>query len=80
MGENQTALEDLKKLYDEVRVKMHLGEMEAKEWWAQVEPQMALFMDSISRQANKASASATVFIDEFSEALRRVRDRLDDEK
>ncbi len=78
MRESKQALSELRQIYDEVRVKMHLGEMEAKEWWEHMEPQMATIVDSMAREANKASDSAAVFVEEFSKALRRVRDRLNE--
>jgi hypothetical protein len=72
---NQT-IEDLKKLRDELRVKMRLGEMEAKEWWAQVEPKLIELEQAIERGADKAATSANLFIDEMATAFRRMRDRM----
>lgn len=78
MKDNKNTIEDLKKLRDEVRIRMHLGEMEAREWWAQMEPKLVELEESLERGANQAAASAHVLIDEFAEAFRRIRDRLGD--
>lgn len=78
MSETNNTLEDLKKLRDEVKVKMHLGEMEVKEWWAQMEPKLVELETSLERGAEQAAVSANVLIDEFAEAFRRIRDRLGD--
>jgi hypothetical protein len=78
MKENKNTIEDLKKLRDEVRIRIHLGEMEAKEWWAQTEPKLIELEESLERATNQAALSANVLIDEFAEAFRRIRDRLGD--
>jgi hypothetical protein len=78
MSETNNTIEDLKKLRDEVKVKMHLGEMEVKEWWAQMEPKLVELEASLERGAEQAAVSANVLIDEFAEAFRRIRDRLGD--
>lgn len=70
-------LKELKKLRDEIRVRMHLGEMEVREWWTQVEPRLAELEDTISRTVEQASESKDVFVEEFVDAFRRIRDRLD---
>lgn len=76
MNEVNHTLEELKKLRDEVRVRMHLGEMEAKEWWAQMEPKLIELEKGLEQGAGQAAASVHVLIDEFTEAFRRIRDRL----
>ena len=75
MSDNKT-LDELKKLRDEVRVKVHLGEMEVKEWWANVEPQLLSLEESLSKEAGKAAESAEVLVDELGKAYQRMRDRL----
>ncbi|MCP4447927.1 MAG: hypothetical protein GY811_21715 [Myxococcales bacterium] len=69
-------LEELKKLRDEVRVKVHLGEMEVKQWWEKVEPQLLSLEESLTKEAGKAADSAEVLIDELGKAYQRMRDRL----
>jgi hypothetical protein len=75
MSENKT-LDELKKLRDEVRVKVHLGEMEVKQWWANVEPQLLSLEQSLAKEAGKAADSAEVLVDELGKAYARMRDRL----
>ncbi len=75
MSENKT-LDELKKLRDEVRVKVHLGEMEIKQWWENVEPQLLSLEQSLAKEAGKAADSAEVLIDELGKAYARIRDRI----
>lgn len=75
MSDNKP-LDDLKKLRDEVRVKVHLGEMEVKQWWEKVEPQLLGLEESLAREAGKAADSAEVLMDELGKAYQRMRDRL----
>ncbi len=75
MSENKP-LDELKKLRDEVRVKVHLGEMEVKEWWAQASAQLQTMEENLSKEAGKAADSAEVLMDELGKAYQRVRDRL----
>ncbi len=77
MSENKP-LEDLKKLRDELRVKLHLGEMDVKEWWAGVEPQFQKLEETLSEEAGKAADSAAVFVDELGKAYKRMLERLND--
>ena len=79
MSKNKT-VEDLKKLRDEIRVKVHLGGLEAKEWWQEIEPQLAALETTLASGVDKASASADLIVQEFAEAFRRVRERLDEPK
>lgn len=76
MSKTKNTIDELKQLRDEIRVKMHLGEMEVKEWWGQVEPQLIALESNIADGANKASESSGIVLDEFVEAFRRIRDKL----
>ena len=77
MNEQKDQFEELKKLRDEIRVRMHLGEMDVREWWGNVEPRLIEVEESISRSVGRASESTDVFVEEFVSAFRRIRDRLD---
>jgi hypothetical protein len=77
MNKQSKELKELKKLRDEIRVRMHLGEMEVRDWWTQVEPHLADLEETISRGVEQASESKDVFVEEFVDAFRRIRDRLD---
>ena len=79
MNEQRDQFEELKKLRDEIRVRMHLGEMEVREWWGNVEPRLIEVEETISRNVERASESTDVFVEEFVSAFRRIRDRLDKE-
>ena len=77
MNEQNDKIDELKKLRDEIRVRMHLGEMEVRQWWTEVEPRLSDLEESISRSVDQASESTEVFVEEFVDAFRRIRDRLD---
>lgn len=61
------ALDDLEQLADEVRVKLHLAEMEARDAWDKnIEPRLG----QARRHAKEASAASKAAIDETMNAIR----------
>ena len=56
-AKNDLKLDDLKRLRDELRVQAHLGGLEAKDAWAEVEPHFDTLMNEAAR-AGKATAKA----------------------
>ena len=81
MADKRTpSLDDLKTLRDEIRVKIHLAEMSAREFWGDLEPKLADLEDKLERGSGKAAKVASIFLDEMTSAFRRLRDRLDDDK
>ena len=77
-GNNKDTFEEFKKLRDEFRVKIHLGEMDVKEWWAEVEPKMVELEATLERGTERATGAARVLIDELTEAFRKIREGLKD--
>lgn len=71
-----TALDELRRLRDEIRVKMRLGEMEARDWWAGLEPALEKLEDRLEHTGERTTETANVVTDELAAALRRIRDRL----
>jgi len=76
-------LEDLKRIRDEIRVKIHLGKADAKDLWEKSEQkieEVELKMKSISDQAeqplNDVRDAAKLLLDEISDGYKRIRDSL----
>jgi hypothetical protein len=65
-------LEHLRTLADEVRVRLHLGSMEAKAEWNRLEPHL-LEVERTAREASEASRRAVA---EAVESLKKLRDSL----
>jgi len=65
-SELRDTLDQLRRLRDEVRVQAHLGGMEAKKAWDELEPKLAE-ADRLAEKASEESLRAAV------EALRRLK-------
>lgn len=62
-------LDDLKTLRDEVRVRLHLGELDARRAW----DQFAQRLDDLEEQARRAGDAA---VDELDRSLEKLRTSL----
>jgi hypothetical protein len=76
MAEERNTLDDLRQLRDELRVKMHLAEMETRDWWEKTEPKLVELEEKLEQGAAKANNAVDVFVDEMARAFQRVRDRM----
>ena len=65
-------LEHLRTLADEVRVRLHLGSMQAKDEWNRLEPHLRE-VEQAAREASEASRRAVA---EAVESLKKLRDSL----
>lgn len=79
-----TAWADLRRLADEVRVKLHLAGMELKEKWKEIEPEL----DAVERDLTAAGAKVEQFVSpkldamaaglrKFAADLRKATDKVD---
>ncbi len=75
---SQKAIDNLRTLRDEIRVKMHLGEMDARAWWTDVETKLADVEHQLERGLGRAGNYVDIFVDELTRALRRVNERIED--
>jgi hypothetical protein len=71
-AELQKGSELLKTLRDEIKVKLHLGGMEAKDQWAKLEPELW----KVERAAQQATESSKRLVDEAIQKLKSLRDSL----
>ena len=77
---SRDALNELRSLRDEIRVKLRLAEMDARTWWEDVEPRLEALEDRLETGLDRATSMADVVVDELAKAFRRVRDRMDDQR
>jgi hypothetical protein len=75
MSPNKT-LDEIKKLRDEIRDRLHKAGEETKKWWQDVEPQLAKLEDNIMRGSDKAADVSRTVAEEFASAFKRIRDRV----
>jgi hypothetical protein len=69
----KTPLEaDLRRLADEIRVRIHLAGMDAKDAWTKLEPRVK----EVEQRFARATGEAASELDELGQALRRELDRL----
>lgn len=73
---SNSAWDDVRKLADEVRVKMHLAGMELKEKWKSLEPQLAAAQRKVGEGTDKAEAAATEQLGAIAAGLRQFVDEL----
>ena len=71
-SEMKKGLDLLKTLRDEVKVKLHLAGMEAKDQWAKLEPELS----KVERAADQATESSKKLLDETLKRLKAIRDSL----
>ena len=65
-------LEDVQQLRDEIKLKLHLASMDAKDQWSQLEAQLQELED----EAKHAGETTREFIGELKSKLIAFRDRL----
>lgn len=68
--EAQATLEQLRRLRDEVRVKVHLGKMDVKQRWRELEPRVNALVDQAEKGTAKVSRAA---VDDAIRALEKLR-------
>jgi len=68
----QRGLDELRRLRDEIRLEIHLGSMEAKEKWEELEPRIR-DVETIAKDISIASRRA---VQEVVDSLRRFRESL----
>ena len=76
-------VEELKRMRDELRVRIHLGKAEAKELWEKTESKLHEVegkLKSVSAEAKEplhdVGAAARLLVDEIKDGYKRIRDAL----
>ena len=68
---------EMEKTAGEIRVKMHLAGMDAKDKWNELEPKLHDFEQRAERATEKVSAELTDFAHDLRDRLRRLRKDLE---
>jgi len=68
----QRGLDELRRLRDEIRLEIHLGSLEAKEKWEELEPRIR-DVETMAKDISNASRRA---VQEVVDSLRRFRESL----
>lgn len=71
-AEMKRGVDLLKTMRDEVKVKLHLAGMDAKDQWARLEPELS----KVERAAEQATESSKKLMDEALKRLKALRDSL----
>ncbi len=66
----------LRRLSDEIRVRIHLARMDAKDAWAKLEPKLHAYQRKAERATDKAKSGLDAMRHELEKELRELRDRL----
>lgn len=70
--EIERSLEELQTMRDEIRVRMHLASMEAKDKWEELEPSL----EKIEEQIKEATQKFRDSLAELKTSFRSLRDKL----
>ena len=71
-NEMKKGVDLLKTLRDEIKVKLHLAGMDAKDQWSKLEPELS----KVERAAEQATESSKKLMDEALSRLKSLRDSL----
>ncbi len=69
-------IEELQSLRDEIRVKLHLAGMEAKDAWAELEPRIERLEGQVAREGAAVADATLALAKDLSVALKSFRERL----
>lgn len=69
-------LGELKKLRDEIRVKLHLAGLEVKERWKQLEPKLEEIERKVEAGSEELIGSTTRLFEEVGRAFRELGERI----
>ena len=68
--------DDIRRIADEVGLKLHLAGMEARDRWRALEPRLAELEKTLAKVGQRASAAVDQELSSIGAALRRLRDDL----
>ncbi len=72
----EEALSDLRTLRDEVRLKLHLAGMDAKDAFHKLEPRLSEVEREIAKGGDSVAGAVRGTVDELRASFRRLRDEL----
>lgn len=68
--------QDIQRIADEIRVRIHLAGMEAKELWSKLEPRVQQFETTLASTADKVTDKLTEEAGKVGQGLRDELDKL----
>jgi archaellum component FlaC len=69
-------MDNLRRMADEIRVKIHLAGMDAKDTWAKLEPKLHELERKAERVKDKVADDFEQFGDDLKEQMSRLLDRI----
>lgn len=72
--ETPSLWDELRRMRDELDVKVHLAGMEARDRWAALKPQLATLEQKIMKTSDRAEAFVTEELAALGTAVRKLRD------
>ncbi|MBT8495780.1 MAG: hypothetical protein KJO07_22245 [Deltaproteobacteria bacterium] len=76
MSDKKSPMSELKRLRDEIRVKLDLASKETKSWWENLEPQLTSVEDKLVEGGEKVADVSKAVGEELVSAFKRIRDRI----
>ncbi len=75
-SEIQKALDEVKRIRDEIRVRVHLGGMDAKKAWHKLEPRIDRLDRELDAAGARVSTELEAAIEQVRKSIKALRDRL----
>jgi hypothetical protein len=69
---------DLRRLIDELELKMHLASMEVRERWERIQPALAKLEQAFERGGDRAAKILSGEVEAVGKSLKEMRDELSD--
>jgi len=76
MTETNKEWDDLKRLGDELELKIRLASMEARDRWQALRPRLTALEDTVKRTGTRTSKLVTDELSSLGNALRQLRDEI----
>ncbi len=81
MADNETSkfsefCNDVRQLAEEIRLKVHLAGMDAKDAWSKIEPKLSRFEKEVEKVSTEAEKELREVGAELKESLSKLRDRI----
>lgn len=74
MSDRTSTWDDVRRIADEIELKLHLAGMDARDRWRALEPRLVNFEKNLSHAASRASAAVQEELASIGAALARLRD------
>jgi len=72
----RSGLDELKQIAEEIRLKVHLASMDARTYWADLEPKLERLERTVEEKSNEALGTAGTLFEDVGKAVRKLRDQL----